>query len=76
MADLDKLLGFKGNYMIFPLKKSNPLTDFMMAPYVDQEWGLYDPDTVGNMTLDEFSDYVCCLKKKLLPEDFEGSSRN
>jgi hypothetical protein len=73
VADLDNLLGFKGNYMIFPLKKSNPLTDFMMAPYVDQEWGLYDPDTVGNMTLDEFADYVCCLKKKLSPEDFEAA---
>jgi len=72
VADLDNLLGFKGNYAIFPLKKSNPLTDFMMAPYIDQEWGLYDPDTVGNMTLDEFSDYVCCLKKKLSPEDFEA----
>lgn len=27
--------------------------------------------TPGNMTLDEFSDYVCCLKKKLSPEEFE-----
>ena len=70
VADLDNLLGFKGNYAIFPLKKSNPLTDFMITPYIDQEWGLYDPDAVGNMTLDEFSDYVCCLHKKLSADDF------
>src|SRR5262249_23315264 len=30
VADLDNLLGFKGNYMLFPLLESNPLTDFMM----------------------------------------------
>jgi hypothetical protein len=71
VADLDNLLGFKGNYMMFPLKKSNPLTDFMMAPYLDQEWELYDPDVAGNMTLDEFSEYVCCLKKELSLEEFE-----
>ena len=35
VADLDNLLGFKGNYMMFPLKKGNDLTDFMMIPYID-----------------------------------------
>lgn len=33
VADLDNLLGFKGNYMVFPLNESNALTDFMMTPY-------------------------------------------
>ena len=28
VADLDDLLGFKGNSMMFPLRKSNVLTDF------------------------------------------------
>ena len=37
VAELDTLLGFKGNYMIFPMRNSNVLTDFMMAPYVDSE---------------------------------------
>ncbi len=29
VADLDNPLGYKGNYMIFPLRQSNPLTDFI-----------------------------------------------
>jgi hypothetical protein len=54
IADLDNLLGFKGNYAIFPLKVSNALTDFMMTPFVDAELGLRDPDEVGNFTPEEF----------------------
>ncbi len=65
VAELDNLLGFKGNLMIFPLRKSNVLTDFMMAPYVDSEFGLLDPDAPGNWTLEEFEQLYCCLKEKL-----------
>src|SRR4029453_18695294 len=62
-ADLDRPLGFKGNYMIFPLKKSNPLTDFMMVPYVDSELGLHDPDELGSWAPDDFARYARCLLK-------------
>jgi hypothetical protein len=72
VADLDNLLGFKGNYAIFPLKHSNSLTDFMMAPYVDPFLGLHDPDDVGNWTLEEWSDYVCRLKKLTAAREFEA----
>jgi hypothetical protein len=65
VADLDDLLGFKGNYMIFPLRKSNVLTDFMMAPYVDSEFGLLDPDAPGNWSLEDFQQLYCCLKEQL-----------
>lgn len=65
LADLDHPLGFKGNYIIFPLKKSNALTDFMLTPYLDAELGLRDPDGPGNWTLQEFSDYVQCLRESL-----------
>src|SRR6266850_639125 len=65
LADLDHPLGFKGNYIIFPLKKSNALTDFMMTPYLDAELGLRDPDGLGNWTLQEFSDYIQCLRESL-----------
>jgi hypothetical protein len=71
VAELDTLLGYKGNYMIFPLKQSNDLTDFMMTPYVDSALGLHDPDELGNWTLEDFAKYVCCLKQHLPPEEFE-----
>jgi hypothetical protein len=71
VADLDSPLGFKGNYMIFPLKESNPLTDFMMEPYVDRALNaLIDPDDLGNWTLEDFACYVCCLKEQLKDEEF------
>ncbi len=73
VADLDNLLGFKGNYMIFPLTESNALTDFMMEPYVDRAFGnLIDPDEFGNWSLEDFSKYVCCLEEKLPAPEFES----
>jgi hypothetical protein len=72
VADLDNLLGFKGNYMIFPLNESNPLTDFMMAPYLDEATGeLLDPSDPAGWSPDEFADYVSCLKAHLTPEEFD-----
>ncbi|MCB1761729.1 MAG: hypothetical protein KDI27_01150 [Gammaproteobacteria bacterium] len=71
VADLDNLVGFKGNYMIFPLKQSNPLTEYMMAPYVDNGFALLDPDEAGNMSLQDFARLVCCLHDKLEPERFD-----
>ena len=54
VADLDRLLGFKGNYMIFPLKQSNPLIEYMLAPYrKDDVLGVLDPDDHGNYSTDE-----------------------
>jgi hypothetical protein len=71
IADLDNPLGFKGNYMIFPLKESNPLTDYMMMPYVDSELGLHDPDDLGNWTPQEFAEYAACLNENLDPPVFD-----
>ena len=72
VADLDNLLGFKGNYMMFPLKKSNVLTDFMTLPYLDAVTGIRDPDPLGNWTLSEFLKYVCCLHEKLSKAKFDS----
>lgn len=75
VADIDGMLGFRANYMIFPMKKANAITDFMMEPYVEKAaggYGITDPDDLGNISLDEFSEYVCCLKEKLSPREFEG----
>lgn len=72
VADLDTLLGFKGNYMIFPLKEHNALTEFMAAPFVDAAFGAMDPDELSNVTLDDYARYVCCLHDSLSPQDFDN----
>jgi hypothetical protein len=72
VADLDTLLGFEGNYMIFPMKEHNALTEFMAAPYIDSAFGAMDPDELSNVNLDEYSKYVCCLHDKLSEGDFEA----
>lgn len=51
IADIDNPLGFKGNYIIFPLKGECPLTTFMLTRFFDSEYGLTDPD--GSDTFDE-----------------------
>jgi len=70
VADLDTLLGFKGNYMIFPLKEHNGLTNLMAAPYIDEAFGAMDPDELSNINLEEFSKYICCLHQEN-PEEYE-----
>ncbi len=70
VADLDSLMGFKGNYMIFSMKQRNDLTDFLMLPYIDREVGLRDPDPLGNWTMADFIEYVCCLRKTLSETEF------
>jgi hypothetical protein len=37
IADLDNPLGYKGNYMIFPLLHSCHLTDYMLSTYEDPD---------------------------------------
>lgn len=72
VANIYKPLGVMGNYMVFPMYEANPITEFMMDPYVtlaEGEYGVSDPDPVGNMTLDEFADYVCCLRKHYASRD-------
>lgn len=72
VADLDNLLGFKGNYMIFPLKEHNALTDFMAAPYVDAAFGAMDPNELANVNLEDYARYICCLRDHLPEEQFEA----
>ncbi|MBF6542598.1 carboxypeptidase-like regulatory domain-containing protein [Nocardia brasiliensis] len=62
VADLDNPLGFKGNYMIFPLTRENALTDYMLTPYYNPFTGLHDPDQLATWTLHEFAEYVCCVR--------------
>jgi len=59
IADLDNLLGFKGNYMIFPLKQNNLVTWFMMQPYLNDVL-LQDPDEFANYTTEELIENFSC----------------
>jgi len=70
VAELDTVLGFKGNYIMFPLKKHNGLTELMAAPYVDEAFGAMDPDQLSNVNLEELSRYICCLHQEE-PDEFE-----
>jgi hypothetical protein len=66
VTDLDNLLGYKGNYMIFPLKENNYLTFHMMQDYLEigDEVTVRDPDAFGNYTIDEIQELASCLYKK------------
>lgn len=44
MADLDNQLGYKGNYIIFPLKGECYLTTYMLTEFIDDYLGVRDPD--------------------------------
>lgn len=70
VADVDNLLGFKGNYMMFPLKKSNKLIDHLMIPFKDSITGLHDPHLLSEWSIEDFAKYVCCLKENLSETDF------
>lgn len=70
VADLDNLLGYKGNYMIFPALQANYLHTYMIQDYIDpQTGGLRDPDEFSNYTTEELLEYACCLQKDA-PEVF------
>jgi hypothetical protein len=62
VADLDKPLGFKGNYMLFPMQDCNLITDYMMAQFVDGYFGIRDPDALSEFTNDELASYSKSLK--------------
>lgn len=72
IADLDTILGFKGNYMVFPMKQHNALTEIMAMPYVDVSFGAMDPDQLSNVSLEDYARYVCCLREELSEEEFDN----
>ena len=57
VADLETLIGFKGNYMIFPLTSFNYMTWYMLQNYLylDDTSGItaQDPDPYANLTIDQ-----------------------
>lgn len=76
IADLDNLMGFKGNYMIFPLKQCTYITDFMMQDYIDDYFGIRDPDLVGDFTTEELLRYAEALyHDESIPESEREETR-
>jgi hypothetical protein len=54
IADIDNILAFKGNYAVFRLRESNALTAYLLQDFLDGEFGLVDPDPLGELpTADE-----------------------
>lgn len=72
VADLDSIIGFKGNYIAFPMKKHNALTEIMAMPYVDATFGAMDPDQLSNISLEDYSRYVCALRQELTEDEFNA----
>ena len=72
LADLDKVLGFKGNYTIFALKENNYLTLRMMQEYLEvgDDLVLRDPDEFGELTVEEPTELAACLHHRE-PERFK-----
>ena len=63
IADLDEVLGYKGNYAIYRLKENNYLTLHMMQDYLElsDEFTIRDPDDFANYTVDQLQDLATCL---------------
>lgn len=64
IADIDRPLGFRGNYVIFPLRECCHLTDAMIYPYVDTYTGVRDPAYDRGYTGEELLEYA----KEVWPE--------
>lgn len=61
IADLNRPIGFHGNYAIYPLRTCSYLTDFMSQDYVDDYFGLRDPSTGLGYTGEELLAYASQL---------------
>ena len=59
VADLDNVLAYKGNYMVFALKENNYITLHMMQDYLDvgEELQLRDPDELGNYSIEKLQNW-------------------
>ncbi len=43
LADIDNPIGYKGNYIIFPLVGTCPLTTYMLTDFINTHYGINDP---------------------------------
>jgi hypothetical protein len=54
VADLDNPLGYKGNYIIFPLRDQCYFTTYMLTQFVDNYLGVLDPDGSDDFDAERF----------------------
>ena len=54
VADLDNPLGYKGNYIIFPLRDQCYFTTYMVTQFVDNYLGVLDPDGSDDFDAERF----------------------
>jgi hypothetical protein len=54
IADLDNSLGYKGNYIVFPMKGDCYLTQYMLSEFIDNYLGVLDPDDSDNFDAEGF----------------------
>jgi hypothetical protein len=81
VADLDNLLAYKGNYMVFALKENNYITWHMMQDYLDvgDVIRLRDPDQLGNYSIEQLQELAAAVlartndeaEKKARREEFK-----
>lgn len=73
VADLDNVLAYKGNYMVFPLKANNYITLHMMQDYLEvgDELLIRDPDDYGDFTVDELRKLATCVNQNA-PDTFNN----
>jgi hypothetical protein len=65
VADIENLIGFKGNYMIFPMVNFNYMNWFMMQPYLslDDTTGVTakDPDPLASMSIADLKQAIATV---------------
>jgi hypothetical protein len=65
VADLDNPLGYKGNYIIFPLVDSCYLTTYMLSSYINNYLGIIDPDGSDDFDAETFDDQWTAAEQAL-----------
>lgn len=58
IAELDRPLGFKGNFVIFPLRESSLITDFMTVGFLDGYYGVRDPGLDASFSAGDLLEYA------------------
>jgi len=78
VADLDNVLAYKGNYMVFALKENNYITLHMMQDYLDvgAELLLRDPDELANYSIEKLQEYAKTALKEIDDPDERRARRD